>query len=90
MPTLEREIRTGEPIQVGDYRITPQTNVLRIGLPGKGRGLIWNRPRAVIIETPDGREISLPVRDVTRIAIWSMLAGGLVGAILFGLMRRKR
>ncbi len=89
MPAIEREIRTGETMQVGDYQITPQTNVTRIRLPGKHSGLIWNRPRAVIVRTLDGQEISLPVRDVTRIAIWSMLAGGLVGAILVGLMRRR-
>ncbi len=89
MPTLEREIRTGEPMQVGDYQITPQTNVIKIRLPGHHAGLIWNRPRAVLIRTQDGREISLPVRDVTRIAIWSMLIGGFVGAILVGLMQRR-
>jgi len=89
MPTIDREIRTGETVQVGDYQITPQTNVFKIRLPGHHAGLIWNRPRAVLVRTRDGREISLPVRDITRIAIWSMLAGGLVGAILVGLMQRK-
>ncbi len=88
MVAIDREIRTGEPLRVGDYQITPQTNVIKIRIPGQRMGLIWNRPRAVIVQTLDGREISLPVRDVTRIAIWSMLAGGLVGAVLFRLMRR--
>jgi hypothetical protein len=89
MPTLEREIRTGETMQVGSYQITPQTNVIKIRLPGMHSGLIWNRPRSVIVRSVDGQEIHLPVRDVTRIAIWSMLVGGLVGVILFGLMRRR-
>ncbi len=89
MPTVEREIRTGETIQVGAYQITPQTNVFKIRLPGRNAGLIWNRPRAILVSTLDGREISLPVRDVTRIAIWSMLAGGLVGAIIVGMMQRR-
>ncbi len=89
MPALEREIRTGEAIQMGDYQITPQTNVFKIRLPGYHAGLIWNRPRAVLVRMRDGREISLPVRDVTRIAIWSMLVGGCVGAILVGMMQRK-
>ncbi len=77
-------------MQVGDYQITPQTNVFKIRLPGHHAGLIWNRPRAILVHTQDGREISLPVRDVTRIAIWSMLIGGFVGAILVGLMQRKQ
>ena len=89
MQNIEREVRTGETMQVGGYQITPQTQVLRVRLPWKYSGVIWNRPKAVLVRTPDGREITLPVRDVTRIAIWSMLAGGLAGAILIGLMRRK-
>ncbi len=43
-------------------------------------GLIWNRPKAVIVRTPDGQENILPVRDVTRLVIWSMLAGGVAGS----------
>jgi len=89
MPTIEREIRTGEAMQVGDYHITPQTQVLRIRLPGKNTGLIWNRPKAVLVKTSDGQETSLPVRDVTRLVMWSMLAGGVLGAILIGLTRRR-
>ncbi len=89
MPMIEREIRTGATRQVGDYQITPQTRVLMMRLPGQNGGLIWNRPKAVIVRTPSGDEYSLPVRDVTRIAIWAMLAGGIAGAILIGLMRRK-
>ena len=89
MPTIEREIRTGEAMQVGDYQITPQTQVLHVRFPWKYSGLIWNRPKAVLVRTSGGQEYSLPVLDVTRVVIWSMLAGGLVGAILIGLVRRK-
>jgi len=89
MQNIEREIRTGDTLQVGDYQITPQSQVLSVRLPWKYSGLIWNRPKAVLVRTTDGRETSLPVRDVTRIIIWSMLAGGLAGMILIGLMGRK-
>lgn len=89
MPTIEREIRTGATRQVGDYQITPQTQVLSIRFPGHG-GLIWNRPRSVLVKTSDGQESQLPVRDVTRLVIWSMLAGGLLGAIMIGLAWRHR
>ena len=89
MPTIQREIRSGEPIHVGEYEITPQTQVVSVRMPGHRAGLIWNRPKAVLVRTADGQESSLPVRDVTRLVIWSMLAGGLFGAILIGLMRRR-
>lgn len=90
MPTIEKEIRSGEPRQVGDYQITPQTQVLQVRFANQRGGLIWNRPKAVLVKTPSGDEIRLPVVDYTRVAIWSMLAGGIIGAILIGLMRRKR
>jgi len=51
MPAIEREIRTGEPVQVGDFEITPQTRIVKIQLPGHHAGLIWNRPKAVIVRT---------------------------------------
>jgi len=89
MPTIEREIRTGETMQVGNFQITPKTNVLKIQLPGHRAGLIWNRPKAVTVRTSNGQESTLPVRDVTRLVIWSMLAGGLLGAILIGRMYRN-
>ncbi len=90
MPTFLREIRTGESRQVGDYQITPQTQVLTVKLPGNRSGLIWNRPQAVIVKDREGQEYSLPVPDVTRIVIWSMLAGGVLGAILIGLSRHRK
>jgi hypothetical protein len=88
MPTFEREIRTGKSMQVGEYEITPQTRVWRIRLPGQRAGLIWNRPAAVLVRTADGQESSIPVRDVTRLMIWSMLAGGIFGVIIASLARR--
>lgn len=89
MPTIEREIRTGETMQVGEYQITPQTQVISVRLPWHHSGLIWNRPKAVLVRTVKGHETSLPITDVTRLVIWSMLAGGLAGAILIGLMHRR-
>ncbi len=91
MPTFEREIRTGETRQVGDYQITPQTQVLTIKLPRLHGGLIWNRPKAVLVrDLNSDQEYSLPVADVTRYVIWSMLAGGILGAILIGMGRQGK
>jgi hypothetical protein len=89
MDAIQREIRTGDPVQVGDYEIIPQTRVLKIQFPGNHGGLIWNHPKAVIVKTSDGQETTLAVRDVTRVIIWSMLAGGLLGAMLIRLLHRN-
>ncbi len=90
MLDIKRETRTGEPMQVGDYEIIPQTRVWRIQPAGSRFGWIWNRPKAVIVRNPEGEEKVLPVRDVTRIMIWAMLAGGLLGAIIARRARRNR
>ena len=87
---IERETRTGETQHVGDYDITPQTSVFFVKLHGQHGGLIWNRPKAVIVRQIDGEESVLPVRDVTRNIMWGMLAGGLVGAMLIGMMNHKK
>jgi hypothetical protein len=87
---IDRGVRTGETRQVGDFELTPQTNVFKIMSPGHHFGFIWNRPRAVIVRDADGQETILPVMDVTRNIIWGMLAGGLLGMILLGLMYREK
>jgi len=90
MPTITREVRIGETKKVGDLEITPTTNLLRVQFPGYHAGITWNRPRAVIVRNPAGEETILPVRDTTRLVIWSMLAGGILGAIIIGLMYRNK
>jgi hypothetical protein len=87
---IASEIRTGETQHVGDYEITPQTRVFMVKLRGQHGGLIWNRPKAVIVRTSDGEESTLPVQDVTRNIIWGMLAGALLGAMLIGMMNHNK
>jgi hypothetical protein len=89
MPVAEQEIRTGDAIQVGDYEIIPQTRLFTVKFPGHHANLIWNRPNAVVVRTADGQETILAVRDMTRMVMWFMLAGGLLGVILIRLMKRS-
>jgi len=88
MPVIETSIRKGEPRWVGEFELTPMTNVLKVQLPGRPIGFIWNRPRSVVVRTVDGQERVLPVSDVTRVVIWAMLAGGIAGAIAIRLLSR--
>lgn len=90
MPIIETETKTGETRSVGDLELTPLTQVLKIQIPGHHAGLIWNRPKAVVVRTSYGQEQTLPIPDVTRITIWAMLAGGLLGAIVIGIMFRHK
>jgi hypothetical protein len=87
---IVRDIRTGEPQHIGEYDITPQSNVFIVKMRGRHGGFIWNRPRSVIVRTIDGEERILPVQDVTRNILWGMLAGGLIGAMLIGMMYQNK
>jgi hypothetical protein len=90
MSMIKSEIKKGNSKQVGDFELTPMNQVFKFQIPGYHAGWIWNRPKAVVVRTSDGKERILPVNDVTRIAIWSLLASGLLGAILMGLLSRVR
>ncbi len=90
MPVIEMLSKTGEPQRIGRLELTPMNQVLKIRFPGNHGGLIWNRPKAVVVRSDDGQEQILPVPDITRIAIWAMLAGGILGAIVMGLTFRRR
>jgi hypothetical protein len=90
MPLIESEVKQGEAIRHGNLELIPVNRVLKIQSAGKHVGFIWNRPKAVVVRDEDGQEQVLPVTDVTRIAIWAMLAGGILGAILIGLLFRHQ
>lgn len=89
MPWITQEVHAGDPYQAGDTTITPLANVLRIQIPGLNGGLIWNRPAAVVVHSPDGAEQTLPVHDITRLAIWALAGAGLLAVILARLTSRR-
>ena len=90
MPLIDSEVMKGETTRHGNLELIPVNQVFRIQSPGKHVGLIWNRPKAVVVRGEDGQEQVLPVTDVTRVAIWAILAGGILGAILIGLLYRHQ
>ncbi len=85
---IERGVSTGEAYKLDDLEIIPQTQYIKVQTPGHHFGFLWNRPRSVIVRTADGQETTMPVTDVTRNIIWGMLAGGIIGAMLIGIMYR--
>lgn len=69
---FELETRCGEPVTIGDVKVTPQSQALTIWWP-RG-GFVWNRPLAVLVKQGDD-VVRAPVVDIT---LWSQ-------AVLFGL-----
>jgi hypothetical protein len=86
---IQIETQWGKPIQFGERKVVVQSRALQIRLPFLEGGLVWNRPVSVLVESSDGHDQVLPVRDVTRIAQIALIALGLAGMILIGLIPRK-
>jgi len=87
-PYINMETRVGEPIPVGDATIVPMAKSLRIQIPELPGGLIWNRPVSVLVQTSDGGEQVLPIRDVTRRAQLGLIFGSMMGLLAVWLVKR--
>ena len=85
---LRIETLTGQPVKVKDTELRVRSQVLQLRLPVASGGLIWNRPVAVVVRTPDGQDQILPIRDVTRTVV--LLLMGLCFASTFMLMLYRR
>jgi hypothetical protein len=84
------ELRSeGRPVQTGEYTLTPVSRALVVQIPGMLGGLVWNRPAYVRVSRPGEAERILPVRDVTRLAIFGIAAIALLGVLLARLFIRK-
>jgi hypothetical protein len=92
MPTslIRFETLTGQPVKIKDTQLRVRSQVLQLRFPLISGGLIWNRPVAVLVRTADGQDQILPVRDLTRTAMLTLLLVGLAGMFLFRLFRRNR
>ena len=86
---LRIETLTGQPVILNGAQLRVRSQVVQIRLPITSGGLIWNRPVAVLVQTPDGREQALPVPDVTRTAVLALAGLGLLSALLLMLVKRK-
>jgi len=67
---ITNESRSGMPVKSGDLQITPVARNLRLQM-GRNAGFIWNRPSAVIVESPDSRQV-IRIYDYTRLVQWSI------------------
>lgn len=85
---FQLENRAGEIISHGDLRIVPFSQALVVRLPGFPAGVVWNRPTAVWVRTPDGNEQTLPIHDETLLAMLRWFGLAAVFGALVWLLRR--
>ncbi len=82
IPILQLDTITSEPFAVGETRIRLTSRTVRIRLPFAKGGFVWTRPAFVSTVSRDGQETITPITDVTRLALFAILAGGAIGALL--------
>ncbi|HEV2235992.1 MAG TPA: hypothetical protein VGR57_04945 [Ktedonobacterales bacterium] len=78
MPSVEtRELR-GQPISHQGQQVTPIARVTRVAW--RGGSLDWYRPAAIAVRDARG-ERRLPIYNVTRLAIGTIVLAGLSAAL---------
>ena len=83
---LQWERTAGEPLEIGDYTVTPESQALSVRFPFGG--FVWNRPAAVLVDDGNGQQ-RIPIADVTRTAQMGLLvAAGLF--LILGLLFERR
>jgi len=86
---VQIETKTGGPFRVGDAQVAVRSQAVQVNLPRLHGGLVWNRPVSVSVQTPDGREQTVPVRDITRMAQMLILGWGLLASLLIWAATRR-
>ena len=89
-PPFRIQTLTGPPLEVAGTQVAVRSQVLQVRLPFGNAGLLWNWPLSVLVRTPEGQEQILPVPDVTRTAVLSLLALSLVSTFLWMRFRRTQ
>lgn len=86
---LVQQTSAGEPVIAGDIKIYPVARSYRLNFPSGHGGIVWNRPRSVIVEDVMGRRQIIPIQDYTRRMQIFILAAGLITALLTWLIFRN-
>jgi hypothetical protein len=79
----------GQAVKAGEWTVTPVSRALVVQVPGLLGGLVWNRPAFVRVAREGEAERILPVRDLTRLALFGIAAIALLGVILARILIRK-
>jgi hypothetical protein len=87
---LTCEYQAGEEIQAGEQTLMPFSKVWRFQAPGGRFSMTWNRPAAVLARAASGEEQILPIPDLTRRIIFSLLGVCVGAALLAGILSKLK
>jgi hypothetical protein len=82
------EYQAGQEIQTGERSLVPFVKIWRFKFPNGRGALTWNRPASVLVRTSNGQEHILPVPDLTRRIILSLISACLGSLILFWIVTK--
>ena len=86
---LRIETLTSQPLRIKDIELRVRSQIVQLRIPIANGGLIWNRPVAAVIQTADGQDQTLPIRDVTRATVLALMAFCLASTFLLILFKRR-
>lgn len=89
MSIISNETKAGKPITFGGTTIVPFAHSIQVKLPFVPGGVVWNRPVAVAVQTTQGQEYILPIQDVTRQILLSLIGASIISAILIFFLSQK-
>jgi hypothetical protein len=89
-PWLQSEIQASAPIRVGEKRLMTFSRALVLRLPWLKGGLVWNRPLAVWVVSPDGQKEIVPIFDLTRRIQLAIFGTGAIAAGLIWMLYRPK
>jgi hypothetical protein len=87
---LRVETLTGQSIRVKNTEIRVRSQVIQFRFPLATGDMIWNRPVAVVVRALDGQEQILPILDLTRIAVLTLVGLCFASMFLLILFRPKK
>ena len=83
------ETYSGEKISYKGAEILPFVQSFQIRVPWINGGLVWNRPVSVLVKTQEGQEAVIPIQDITRQVVWSLLGATFFMWLFLRIIRSK-
>jgi hypothetical protein len=81
---------TSSPITTPGAQVTVRSQAVQVRIPAIHGGLIWNRPVACVVRTPDGQERIIPILDITRIVLLVLAGFSFTSLFVLVFLRRGK
>ena len=84
------ETFTSPPVTIPSGQVYIRSQAFQFRFPKSNGGLIWNRPVASVVRTSDGQEKIIPILDVTRIILFTLMGFCFTSLFVLMFLRRRK